>query len=290
MSAKPRFTAIVGLALLTLCAAAGARGQGDDRWTKTYTLSGKPEMRIGTNDGHIRVDTWDRNEVAARVHVRGWSIGAGRDVRISERQDGNRVELDVRTPRSAWGVSFQSRSVQIEISMPRQAALSATSGDGHIQVDGLEGTLYLRSGDGHITLTGVRGAMELYTGDGRIEGDRLDGPLQAQTGDGSIRVSGRFDSLALRTGDGHIQADVHTGSRLTATWSLRTSDGSIRLRLRGNIQADLEAHTGDGRINLDIPVEVVGRLSRSDIRGRMNGGGPALRLRTGDGSITIARL
>ncbi len=290
MHAPRRITAGLALGMLTLCAGA-AQAQNDDRWTKTYTVTGKPDLRIETNDGHIRVDTWDRNEMAARVFVRGWSIGmGGGDVRVVERQEGNRIELDVRVPNIRWSIGFQSRSLTIEVSVPRQSDLTARSGDGHIQVSGLEGELNLRSGDGHLTLNTIRGAMHLYTGDGRIEGERLDGPLEAQTGDGSIRVSGRFDSLDLRTGDGHIQADVATGSKLAASWSLRTNDGSIRLRLPGDIKADLEAHTGDGRINLDIPVEVVGRLSRNDVRGRMNGGGPALRLRTGDGSISIDRL
>ncbi len=264
-----------------------------DRWDKTYAVTGKPDLHVDTNDGHIRVDAWDRNEVAVRVFVRGWSVGigaGGKDVRITEKQEGNRINLDVRAPRSGWGINIQSRSVQIEISVPRQTDLEATSGDGHMQVSGLEGTLSLRSGDGHITLTSIRGPMRLYTGDGRIDGDRLDGPLDAQTSDGSIRVSGRFDALDLRTGDGSIQAEVDNGSKLTSAWTLRTGDGNIRLRLPSETRADLEAHTGDGRIHLDIPVEVVGRVSRSDIRGRMNGGGPALRLRSGDGIITIERM
>ncbi len=288
MSARSQLAMAMCLGLFTMTA--GAAAQTDDRWSKSYTVTGKPDLRIETNDGHVRVDTWDRNEVSARVLVRGWSIGVGGgQVRVTERQDGNSISLDVRAPRSVWSINFQSRSIEIEISVPRQSNLDARSGDGHIQVTDLAGDVNLRSGDGHITLTSIRGLMRLYTGDGRIEGGRLDGPLDAQTGDGSIRVSGRVDSLDLRTGDGHIQAEVEPGSQMSSVWSLRTSDGSIRLRMPESIRADLEAHTGDGRINLDIPVEVMGRLSPTDIRGRMNGGGPLLRLRSGDGSITIER-
>lgn len=289
MSARWRFAMVLCLTLFTLVAGAAAVGT-DDRWNKTYTVTGKPDLRIESNDGHIRVDTWDRNEVSARVLVKGWSLGVGGgDVRITERQEGNTISLDVRAPRPVWGINLQSRSIEIELSVPRQANLIAKSGDGHVQVSDLDGDVDLRSGDGHITLAGIRGPMRLYTGDGRIEGQRLDGPLDAQTGDGSIRVSGRFDSLDLRTGDGHIQAEVEAGSQVASGWSLRTSDGSIRLRVPEDLRADLEVHTGDGRINLDIPVEVMGRLNPSDIRGRMNGGGPLLRLRSGDGNITIER-
>jgi len=287
MSVRLRFVFAVCSFLLVFSGAAVAAQSGDG-WSKAYTITGKPDLRIETNDGHIRVDTWDRNEVSAHVLVRGWSVGVGSgDVRISERQDGNTITLDVRAPRSVWSFNLQSRSIEIELSVPRQANLVARSGDGHIQVGDLAGDVNLRTGDGHITLTGVRGPMRVYTGDGRIEGHRLEGPLDAQTGDGSIRVSGLFDQLDLRTGDGHIQAEVESGSKVAAGWSLRTSDGNIRLRVPENIRADLEVHTGDGRVNLDFPVEVLGRLNPANIRGRINGGGPLLRLRSGDGNITL---
>ncbi len=277
-------------ASLLIFVAGPAAAQTKDRWNKTYTVTGKPDLRIESNDGHIRVDTWDRSEVSARVLLRGWSVGVGPgEVRVTENQEANTITLDVRAPRSFWGINLQSRSIEIELSVPRQSNLTARSGDGHLQVSDLEGEVNLRSGDGNITLAGVHGSMRLHTGDGRIDGQRLEGSLDAQAGDGNIRVSGRFDSLDLRSGDGHIQAEIGSGTQVASGWSLRTSDGSIRLRLPENLHANLEAHTGDGHINLDIPVEVVGRLNSSDIRGRMNGGGPLLRLRSGDGNITIEK-
>jgi hypothetical protein len=49
----------------------------------------------------------------------------------------------------------------------------------------------------------------------------------------------------------------------------------------------LEAHTGDGHIDLDVPLAVSGRLHGNDIRGALNNGTALLSMRTGDGSIRI---
>jgi hypothetical protein len=31
-----------------------------DEWSKTYTITGKPDLRVETSDANIHVDTWDR--------------------------------------------------------------------------------------------------------------------------------------------------------------------------------------------------------------------------------------
>lgn len=243
-----------------------------DEWTRKYTLTGKPEVRVETDDGNVRVETWDRPEIEARVETVGWRI-ADHEVRVAARQTGDRLELEVHEPRHwNWSWGGTRHSIKIELKIPREATL---------QVD---------THDGNIELSGVKGEMRLSTGDGKIDATALDGRLIASTGDGHMRVEGRFDLLDLKTGDGHIEARALTGSKLLAGWNIRTGDGNVLLRLPTDLKADLDAHTGDGRITLDFPVTVSGSLNRSTIRGKINGGGPLLTVRTGDGSIRLERL
>ena len=54
-----------------------------------------------------------------------------------------------------------------------------------------------------------------------------------------------------------------------------------------NLQANLDARTGDGRISLGIPVSAEGDLDTKAIHGSINGGGSTLLIRTGDGSIHL---
>jgi DUF4097 and DUF4098 domain-containing protein YvlB len=191
-------------------------------------------------------------------------------VHIVDHQQGNRIELEVRTPHVVFfGVS--RRSLRVEVTVPKTSNLD------------------LHSGDGPITLPAVSGNLRLSSGDGAIEGSGLDGSLNATTSDGHITVQGRFDQLSLRTGDGKIEAEVASGSRMQDAWSVRTADGNVRLRLPQNFAADLDLRTGDGRITLDLPVAVSGHFKPSAIRGKLNGGGQLLEIRTSDGSISLER-
>ncbi len=115
------------------------------------------------------------------------------------------------------------------------------------------------------------------------------GTLDANTSDGSIRVRGRLDALTLHTGDGSIEAELMAGSKITSAWDISTGDGHVTVRVPEGFAADLDAHTGDGGIEVSFPVTTSGTLSGHDLRGRMNGGGPTLKIRSGDGSIHVLR-
>ncbi len=241
-----------------------------DNWNKTYTVSGKPEVRVHLNDGRITVHTANANQVQASLNTSGWRIPD--QVKITERQDGNRVEIEVHVPSVHFGIGI-NRSLELELGVPTEA------------------TLDLRTDDGRITVDGVKGDERLSTGDGRIEATRMDGTLRAESGDGHLRLQGRFDGLDARTGDGRIDVEAAAGSRGAADWVVQTKDGSIEVRLPQDFAADLYAHTGDGHVDSDFPLTVdAGRVREGSVRGRLNGGGKLLEIRSGDGSIHIGKL
>jgi DUF4097 and DUF4098 domain-containing protein YvlB len=119
----------------------------------------------------------------------------------------------------------------------------------------------------------------------------LDGTLKVDTGDGHVTVGGRFDALDLHTGDGNIDASATNGSKVASSWMLHSGDGRINLRVPGDLSADLDAHTGDGSITVDLPITVVGSMGHtSSVHGKMNGGGGQLKITSGDGSIHVEKL
>jgi hypothetical protein len=73
-------------------------------------------------------------------------------------------------------------------------------------------------------------------------------------------------------------------------WSIATGDGPVTLRLAGPIAADVDARTNDGSISTDFPISVSGSWGRRRLHGALNGGGPPIRLRTGDGSIRLEKI
>ena len=241
-----------------------------DDWSKTFQISGRPDLRVNVNDGSVTVRTWDRKEIEARVTTVHWRIPS--DVQVVDHQSGDHVELEVRMPHHVFSFNLGRRSIQVELRVPRE-----------LRSD-------IRTGDGSIVAENLRGETRLSTGDGRIEATSLDGTLDAQTGDGRIVIRGRFDMLNLHTGDGSIEAEVNNGSRITSEWSVRTGDGHVTLRLPATFSADLDVHTGDGHIQSDLPVTVSGSRNEHELRGKLNAGGPPLIVRTNDGSIRLEKM
>jgi DUF4097 and DUF4098 domain-containing protein YvlB len=243
-----------------------------DDWSKTYDLTGKPELRVEASDANVRIETWDQNKIEAHVTTHGWHIGGG-DLEIVEHQQGNAVELELRHHhRGHVSFSLESRRTDLEIHMPRSAKVN------------------VRSGDGSIVARGLEGELEFASGDGRLDLEDMEGRLRAKTSDGSVRASGRFDGLELHTSDGRIEVEVRPGSQLRQAWDVRTSDGSVALRVPGDLAADVELHTGDGHITTNIPIVVEGSFGGHDVRGKMNGGGNRLTVHTGDGSVTLDKF
>jgi DUF4097 and DUF4098 domain-containing protein YvlB len=259
----------IALCIFILSLVAAIPAMADD-WSKTYNISGKPDLRVETSDANIHVTTWDQNTIEAKVVTSRYKIGEG-GIRIEEHQDGDVVQIDVRYPHHAVTVEWGQHKVDITIQMPR------------------EGKVNLRTGDGRIDLTGFKGEMDLHSGDGSETLDGLDGKLRASTGDGHIHANGRFDELDLKTGDGHLEVTARTGSSLSSDWRFETGDGSVTLALPSDLSADVDLHTNDGHIDLEMPVTTTGQVHENEVRGKLNGGGSQLTIRTGDGSIHLRK-
>jgi hypothetical protein len=71
---------------------------------------------------------------------------------------------------------------------------------------------------------------------------------------------------------------------------LRSGDGNITLRLPSDFRADIDAQTGDGHLEVDIPIATTIAGREHSIAGKINGGGIPIELRTGDGDIRLRKM
>jgi hypothetical protein len=86
-----------------------------------------------------------------------------------------------------------------------------------------------------------------------------------------------------------VDARAAAGSALGTGWRLESGDGTVTLEVPENFAADVDLHTGDGHIDLDMPVTTEGKIRENEVRGKLNGGGNLLLIRTGDGSIRLRK-
>src|ERR1700689_1136121 len=110
------------LAILAASLAATVPAHADE-WSKTYNLSGQPELRIETSDANIRVTTWDQNRIEAKVITERYKIGEG-GIRVEEHQTGDSVEIDVHYPHHELYIGWGNHRVDIIIQMPREGRVN----------------------------------------------------------------------------------------------------------------------------------------------------------------------
>jgi hypothetical protein len=283
-------------------AAAGAAGcivsvdsQGQIvREDKRFAVTGVPEVSLSTFDGSIELQPSEGSEVLVEIEKRGPTKEAVEALEVTATQEGNRIVVDVKRPRSetfSGGIGFQpSVSARLIVSVPRRANVAARTGDGSIRLEGLSGRLELRTGDGSIRAANVSGTLRLHTGDGSITVERAEGTLDLDTGDGGVNVTGKLTAVKMHTGDGSIVYRAEPGTVMTDAWEMSTGDGGISLYLPSDFGAELDARTGDGSIHNELTVagaEPQTRENRRSIRGRLGDGGKVLRIRTGDGTIRL---
>ena len=286
------------LAVAALGSACTVRVDSEERIAreeKRFTVSGEPDVRVSTFDGPIEIRSWDRPEVLVEVEKRGADEEAIKSIQVRAEQQGNRVEVDVTrvSGRDTFvGIGFHvSTYAKLVVSVPRKLALQARSGDGSIRVDRLDGRIELRTSDGSVRADDVRGELDVESHDGSITVEDVDGNVSLSTRDGGISVSGRLAALRARTGDGSVTIRADRGSEMTADWTLTTEDGSVAVYLPEQFNAELDAQTEEGRVrsDFDVPAASADPDDRHHrwLRGKIGSGGRRLRIRTGDGTVSV---
>lgn len=277
------------------------------RETKTFTVTGQPQVVLDTFDGAIELHSWDRPEVEVEIEKRAMEQTLLDEITITSEQKGDVVTLKVTGPtrQQFRGVTVGvhiSPTARLRVAVPRNSNIQATSGDGSIRAEALEGTLLLTTVDGSVVGSRLGGEIKIRSGDGAIRLDNVTGNLDLETTDGSIVLDVRPTVLKARTGDGSIRAQIEPDTVMTDNWDLTTSDGTVVITLPGFFNAEVDAETSDGSVRTTHPLLGDDRDQRRDgegrdqrrerrrtLRSKMGEGGKLLRIRTGEGSIRIER-
>ena len=261
------------------------------REEKRFTVTGTPELRLTTFDGAIEIRSGDAKTIVVEIEKRGATKEALEELKVDARQDGNRIDIDVKKPSHEivfFGVGRMSPTAKLIVTMPRDGNVTARSGDGSIRIEHVHGRLELRTGDGSIRAVDIAGKLTLATGDGSVTLEEVAGDLDIDTGDGSVSVAGTPSTLRLHTGDGSITLRAAAGTAMKDDWSMTTGDGGVALYLPPDFAAELDAHTGDGSIRSELRLgKDEGDTGRRTLKGKLGAGGKLLRIRTGDGGIRL---
>ena len=239
-----------------------------DNWTKKWAVGNAPELRVRLGDISVVFEPGADGEISAELKTRNIPIG-DKGLRVIEHQTGDAVDLEVPDPAHGFLSTWRAYTAELRVRVPHGISIDS------------------RAGDGSVHLSGISGKMRIETGDGSIQADDLTGTLAAFTGDGSLHANGRFESVEVRTQDGSVNLKAEEGSHLARGWRIQCGDGSVHLSVPRTLAANLEVRTGDGSIHADLPVSIDRESDKHELSGKLNGGGPTLEIRTGDGSGSL---
>lgn len=237
---------------------------------KQFTVTGRPTIDVSTFDGRVDITTWDRPEVRVVVEKEAAEKSDMEAMSVDIAQQGDAVRVRIESHRE-HGIYFEfgTRRAHITVTTPTNSTVRSSTGDGPISVQDVSGDISAR------------------TGDGPIRFEHLTGTVSARTGDGSIVIDGAIAKLDAQSGDGPVRLRL-TEALPIDNWSVRTGDGSVTLDLPASVNADLDASTGDGRVNVSgLSFNSGEEKHRRSVRGRLGAGGGIISLRSGDGSITV---
>ena len=240
----------------------------------------------------------------------------GNDVVIDSDFDGNRnrwfdwggddyeVQWNIRVP-DRYNVNVSTSGGWIEIDEIAGVVDARTSG-GSIRTGRLGGKSTLKTSGGSINVDGAAAELSAHTSGGSIEIGDTSGTVEAKTSGGSIRLGRVSGEVVARTSGGNIHVEDAAGTIEASTSGgsihaqisrqpngdskLSTSGGGVVVTLAPSIAVDLDAHASGGGVSSDVPVTIQGRHDGDSIRGKINGGGPRLVLRSSGGGVRVKSL
>lgn len=236
---------------------AGPRAQASDQWEKTYAVTPEATLEVENTNGSIEVGIHPEPtiQVLARRTARAGTEERARDLlgrtKLEESASSDLVRLV--TPRQHGPSMGQHIEVRYEIKVPSTVAVKLTTVNGKVELDG------------------VTGAVALETVNGGIEARNITGLRTAETVNGSV-------SLALT-------ALPAQGARV------ETVNGSVGVKLPATTSADVSVRTVNGGIDVDGFGNVrEAERRRRHYEGKLNGGGPTLRVETVNGGVNVTGL
>src|SRR3954447_1594956 len=165
-----------------------------------------------------------------------------------------------------------------------KGATGATTSGGSIELNACEGPLKVDTSGGRIDATDGNGSLEAHTSGGSIAVRDFSGDTKVETSGGRLSFENVNGKIFGRTSGGSISAKLK--SPVPGDVNLETTAGSIEVLVPADAGLDVEAEASSGRVTSDLPF-VGTRTDRDSMKGKINGGGKSLVLRSGAGSISI---
>ena len=148
--------------------------------------------------------------------------------------------------------------------------------------------LELLTHNGGVEITNITGRVNATTHNGKVTAENVLGAIVLETHNGTINCTEISGDAQLKTHNGNVKASYAQAAPEVRNISVVTHNGSIEFAAPPGLSAQVEAVTHNGSVHTDLPVTVVGKVSKNELKGTIGAGqGAKLHLETHNGSIRI---
>lgn len=276
---------------------------------KTFTVQPGGLLKVETQGGTIRVETSSEPKVTvvAKQKIRASSENEADEIleklTLTIEQDSEGVVAKSRYEKMNWG----RMPVQVDfiVTVPTDYNVSLRTSGGDVKVGDLAGEVRARTSGGNISLGKIGGDVDAGTSGGNVSLVEGAGTVKLNTSGGNIRVERAAGDTSLDTSGGDIEiksvegvvhADTSGGNvsagifgALKGDCELSTSGGRVRAVVDQGVGFNLDAATSGGGVDasgLTITIDR-GGAGKSKLSGKVNGGGPLLKMRSSGGDIVV---
>lgn len=293
------------LALLTV----NAQARIERVVEKTFDVQPGGLLTVETQGGNIRVQTAAEPKVTvvAKQKIRANSESEADEVlkklTLTIEQESGGVTAKAKLEKWGWG----SNPVQVDftVTVPASYNVNLRTSGGDVKVADLDGKVHARTSGGNISLGKVTGdvdagtsggdvslveglgSVKLGTSGGNVRVEHSVGPADLDTSGGDIRIDSVEGSVQANTSGGNVTAGIR--GALKSDCVLGTSGGRVKAVVDRGVAFDLDASTSGGDVRaegLTITIEK-GGVGKSRLAGKVNGGGPRLKLHSSGGDIVV---
>lgn len=290
---------------------------GDWQGSRPRKFSGEFAINVPREIGLVKIETEGGNVDTTGVTGRVEAESGGGSMHLDDIGGGAQAEtgggsIDVGTIKGDIGLHTGGGSIEVHHANGKITAetgggsveiisasegVSIETGGGGIEVRQCSGKVKVSTGGGSVDLGDIGGAADIETGGGSIHLASAKGHVEAHTGGGGIELYG-VPSARVETGAGGIVVKlVKTGAEPSSSM-LETAAGDITVYIAADVAISVRASVdlGSGhRISSDFPeIHVSSEGDKWGPRtlsaeGKLNGGGPVLKVRTTTGDICLRR-
>ena len=219
---------------------------------RNFTLPGASKISVdGRENGGVSFFGWDRNDVkvVALIQATARNDNTAESIAKQVRIETSGGRIHAEGPSWQRGTSW---SVSYHVYVPRRSNLQASTQNGGVSVQDVQGEMNFEAMNGGISLANVGG------------------DVRAETTNGGVTASLSGTSWQGRGLD------------------LRTMNGGVNLSIPRGYNAHLETGTTNGGMRVDFPITVQGQIGRR-INTQLGSGGAPVRVITTNGGVRISQ-